>query len=251
MIQAATFTRRSLLVLGALAAAGCRAGGDGPASYPGIPAPHPGRARSFTRLPGHTNNLVWTVDDGADLESLTAYVALCESSDIALTFCATAKFAENWISLAGRLKALITAGKAQVVNHCYDHISLRPLKAQQVADQIRWNEDWIQSTFQVTSRPYLRPPLGHYDGRIGEIAGGLGFTRVVLWTDSLNDSAPVRPSILRERISKMTRPGSIILGHANAPSIVECFDTVRTVIAQQQLKPLTLDAALGTSRAEG
>jgi peptidoglycan-N-acetylglucosamine deacetylase len=69
----------------------------------------------------------------------------------------------------------------------------------------------------VTTRPYYRPPFGRHNRTIDDLAGGLGYTRTMMWNGSFSDSEVVTTQILLAQAAKYLRPGVINLGHANHP----------------------------------
>jgi hypothetical protein len=50
---------------------------------------------------------------------------------------------------------------------------------------------------------------------------------------------------------KYLKPGVIMLGHANHPTVLGLFDQILALIRDRQLEPVTLDEMFGTSRAVG
>jgi hypothetical protein len=47
------------------------------------------------------------------------------------------------------------------------------------------------------------------------------------------------------------KAGTIVLGHANHPTVLGLFDQLQGLLAQRGLQPVTVDAMFGTSRAHG
>ena len=47
------------------------------------------------------------------------------------------------------------------------------------------------------------------------------------------------------------KPGTIMLGHANHPTVLGLFDRIENLIRERGLQPMTLDEMFGTSRATG
>ena len=101
------------------------------------------------------------------------------------------------------------------------------------------------------ARPYYRPPFGHHSPAIDEVAGGLGYTRTVMWNGSFSDSEVVTTGFLLAQAAKYLQPGVINLGHANHPAVLSCFDQLVELVHSPNLTPVTLDEMFGTSRATG
>ncbi len=235
-----------LLGLGAaLALTGC--GSDGP----DIPPPVAGPASPIARSRTPTRRVALTVDDGYSDETVAAYVQLAHDSGLPLTFDPIAKLAPVWEKHAPRLKPLIEKGQVQIANHTFHHLTLTQLDDAQVRREIESNEQWIQKTFGVTSRPYMRPPSGLRDARTDGIAGDLGFTRILMWQGSFGDATLLPADRLLANARDALLPGAIVVGHANVGTVVDLYPELMAIIRERQLVPSTLDEMFGTSRAEG
>ena len=55
---------------------------------------------------------------------------------------------------------MLATGQVAMCNHTFSHADLRHVDAARKRDEIDRNERWIERTFGVTARPYLRPPYG-------------------------------------------------------------------------------------------
>jgi peptidoglycan/xylan/chitin deacetylase (PgdA/CDA1 family) len=223
-------------------------GGD----RPPIPLPRPGPPRVVSDLPPTAGPAIaLTVDDGFDRETVRAYVQFATDSGVALTFNPNARYAEEWAPHARTLAPLIASGQVQIGNHTFSHADLVRLPADGVRTEIERNEDWIQKTFGITSRPWLRPPYGHHDAEVDRVAADVGFTHVALWNASIGDSSPLTQRELLARMRQHVRAGTILLGHANYPAVTHVYDQLVELIRERGLTPRTLDQLFGTSRATG
>ena len=222
-----------------------------PPPLPPIPAPSPGTARQVFEVSGPGRNIVLTVDDGYDKATVAAYVRFCVDTGIHLTFSPNGVYAAEWEPHAAVLRPLIARGQVQIVNHTYSHANLRALSSAGIRREVTRNDLWVQRTFGITTRPWLRPPYGYRNGRTDAVAGELGYTRTLLWNGTLGDSAVISPQTLLAQARRYLQPGTIMLGHANPPTVTHLYDQLVTLIRDRQLIPLTLDEAFGTSRATG
>ncbi|MDP9091822.1 MAG: polysaccharide deacetylase family protein [Actinomycetota bacterium] len=218
---------------------------------PHIPPPRPGRTSSFTHGPAHTAEIALTIDDGYDADTVAAYVKLAHDTGLPLTFNPIGKLAHIWQPHAPLLRPLIEKNQIQIANHTYNHLLLPELSDAEVTSEIEQNEAWIESTFGVTARPYLRPPSGQRDRRVDTIAGNLGFTKIVLWQGTFGDAVPVTPDHLLALARQALVPGSIVVGHANQGTVTSLYPQLVEIIRERKLVPVTLDAMFGTSRAAG
>jgi hypothetical protein len=73
----------------------------------------------------------------------------------------------------------------------------------------------------------------------------------VLWDGSYSDSEVITPQFLMSQAQKYLKPGVIMLGHANHPTVLGLFDQIMDLIKQRRLQPVTMDEMFGTSRATG
>jgi peptidoglycan/xylan/chitin deacetylase (PgdA/CDA1 family) len=216
----------------------------------GIPDPRPGAPTVVSEGP-RTNAIALTIDDGYCEECVAAYVTFVERTGIHLTFSPNGRFGPIWERHAPTLVPLIEAQQVQIANHSWSHRNMVQLGDRAIEDDIERNEDWIQRTFGITARPWFRPPYGAHNRRTDEVAGALGYTQILLWNGSFGDSTLLTPQQLLGLARRDLRPGTILLGHANHPTVTHLFDEIMAIIEDRGLQPVTLDAMFGTSRATG
>jgi peptidoglycan/xylan/chitin deacetylase (PgdA/CDA1 family) len=243
----------SLLTIGVAAVlAGCASDGPaGTARRRTFPAPVPGPVHSLSKVPGHSRNIVLTIDDGADAQTLAAYVELARTTGLHLTFNPNGMRASAWDPQAAALAPLIDAGQVQIANHTFHHRSLVGLPEAEARAELERNEDWIQTTFATSSRPYFRPPNGTVDHESNALCGKLGYTSILLWNASFEDSQVVSAASLLASATKALEPSALIVGHANAPTVTQLYPQILELIKARDLHPVTLDEAFGTSRRAG
>jgi peptidoglycan-N-acetylglucosamine deacetylase len=218
---------------------------------PPVPAAHPGASEVIFHGPTTDRRIALTVDDGTSADVVAGYVEFAHRTGIHLTFSPNGIYDREWAPHAPMLRPLIAAGQVQVINHTFSHHDLRPMTARGVHDELERNEEWVVKTFGITTRPYYRPPFGRHSPAVDEVAGGLGYTRTVMWNGSFSDSEVVTTQFLLAEAAKYLQPGVINLGHANHPAVLSCFDQLVELIRSRNLTPVTLDEMLGTSRSTG
>jgi peptidoglycan/xylan/chitin deacetylase (PgdA/CDA1 family) len=222
-----------------------------PEPLPPIPPPHPGRPVVVTEAPKDAETLALTIDDGLCADCVAAYVDFAARTGIQLTFSPNGEYRANWEPHATRLRPLIAAGQVQVANHTWTHKRLPGRRVADIEADIQHNEDWIQSTFGITARPWFRPPYGLHNRHTDEVAAGIGYTRIVMWNGSLGDAVSLTPDQLMHQADRYLKPGTIVLGHANHPTVTQMFDQLTELLASRRVVPVTLDSMFGTSRATG
>jgi peptidoglycan/xylan/chitin deacetylase (PgdA/CDA1 family) len=222
-----------------------------PTTLPPVPGPNPGATTVINKgLPG-TSKICLTVDDGFCADCVSGYVDFVQRTGIHVTFSPNATYAIEWAPHADTLRPLIERGQVQVINHTFSHKDLRKMTDAQITSELERNDEWVVRHFGTTTRPYYRPPFGFHNAHVDGVAGGLGYTKTVLWSGSYSDSEVVTPQFLMSMAQKYLQPGVIMLGHANHPTVLGLFDQILELIKQRQLKPVTLDEMFGTSRATG
>jgi peptidoglycan/xylan/chitin deacetylase (PgdA/CDA1 family) len=217
----------------------------------GIPAARPGSPQVFYHAPGPTNEIALTIDDGYCAPCAEAYAQFAASTGIHITFSPNGMYRSIWNPLAGILDPLIRAGQVQIANHTYNHINLVASSNQRIEREIERNEEWIQQTFGITARPWMRPPYGARSARTDEVAASLGYRNILMWNGTFGDSGLISQAELLSLASMWLRPGTIMLGHANHTTVTALFSQIQAIIASRGLEPVTLDEMFGTRRALG
>ncbi len=194
---------------------------------------------SFSKLPGEGDLIALTVDDGEEISVLRAYADLARRTGIRLTFFVNgAKRA--WSDIAPVMRPLVESGQVLLGNHGWSHEDLTELSSKRIKEEIRTNEDFLNATYGVTGRPFLRPPFGAHNSKVREIAKDLGFPAITLWNGSLGDSSKLAPATIVENARTWFRPQSIVLGHADFPAVNGVLDQLTALMRERGLQPVHL-----------
>jgi peptidoglycan/xylan/chitin deacetylase (PgdA/CDA1 family) len=216
-----------------------------------VPPSAAGRTTVLAHGPAGTRNIALTVDDGFCRNCVAGYVTFAQTTGIHLTFSPNGTYAAAWLPHADALRPLIEAGQVQIMNHTFSHTDLRKLTDAEINAELERNDEWVTKHFGTSTRPYYRPPYGFHNGHVDGVVAQLGYARTVLWNGSYSDSEPITPQFLMSQAQKYLKPGAIMLGHANHPTVLGLFDQITEIIKQRNLNPVTLDEMFGTSRAAG
>ncbi len=206
------------------------------------------QAGKVTRGPAGTHDIALTVDDGYCDDCVAGYVDFARRTGIHLTFSPNGTYAHAWAPQAATLRPLVERGQVQIMNHTFSHPDLRKLNDHQIEGELDRNEQWVNSTFGTTTRPYYRPPFGFHNPRVDAVATRSGFTSMVLWNGSYSDSEAITPEFLMDQARKYLTPGTIMLGHANHPTVLGLFGQIQDLLKERALVPVTLDEMFGTDR---
>ena len=249
--------RRFLLALaaglvGASVVEGASALGEaGPRSVPPPPPVAPvasvsapgGRRRPPTgavdALPGAGNSLALTIDDGTSPEVVAAFATLAVDTGIRLTFFPNGCY-RAWEDNAADLQPLVDSGQIALGNHTWSHPDLTTLSDTEVAEEIGRNRDFLRNTFGVRDSPFFRPPFGSRDERTDRIAADQGHPTVVMWNGTLDDARVVTGADLMGAAREWFAAQAIIVGHANQPAVTTVYDELVELIAERELRTVTL-----------
>lgn len=187
-----------------------------------------------------------TFDDGTCSTCAGEIVAGIAASGMHATFSPNGYMGPHvWDAQAESIAAMAATGQVSICNHTWDHKDLTTLSTAQVEAELLRNEEWIQQRFGVSSRPFYRPPYGAHDPRVDDIAGGIGFTKVIMWNGTFGDSIVHPPAFILHQLQEYLKPGTIMLGHANHPATASMIDEIIAQVRQSGLRPVTLVEMLG------
>jgi peptidoglycan/xylan/chitin deacetylase (PgdA/CDA1 family) len=127
----------------------------------------------------------------------------------------------------------------EIGNHSWSHPNFGKMSDEGVRNQLQRTDDAIKSA--SGSRPTLmRPPYGSITARQKHwIRNDFGY-RVILWdVDPLDWKRP-GPAVVRNRILKETRPGSIVLSHDIHPGTIEAMPSTLDELESKGFKFVTV-----------
>ncbi len=214
-----------------------------PTTLPPILAPQPGTAKVIGSA-ASPDGVALAFDDGFCDKCVGNLVSAVERTGAHVTFCPNGAYGGVWSHYAERIKVLIAKGQVSICNHTFSHKKLTTLSTTAIRDELQRNEDWIEQTFGISSRPYFRPPGGSYNGQVLAVAGELGFTQVVNWSITLSDSSLQPQSHITDVIRRCSQPGAIVLGHANYAPTGEVFDQLIQILTSKHLRTVTVHELL-------
>jgi peptidoglycan-N-acetylmuramic acid deacetylase len=198
----------------------------------------------ISQLPGQGSNVALTIDDGLNADVVGAYLDFIESTGIRLTFFPNG-VNQSWTIHKDRIGHLVDIGQIQIGNHTWSHQDLTKLSASGIADQLNRNDDFIQNTWGVTSRPYMRPPYGYRNATTDQICANLGYTKIIMWYGSFGDAALLTEDVLWGEAMKWLLAQRIVIGHANYPTVTHLYPQILEIIKTRNLQTVTLRDVLG------
>jgi peptidoglycan/xylan/chitin deacetylase (PgdA/CDA1 family) len=190
-------------------------------------------------LPGDGSDLALTIDDGTSTEVVAAFAAFATDSGVRLTFFPNGCY-DSWRDNVDALRPLVDSGQVAFGNHTWSHPDLTTLGDQEVAEEIRRNQDFLRSTFGIRDSPFFRPPYGARDERIDRIAADLGHPTIALWNGTLDDSRVLTPAELLAAADRWFTAQTIVVGHANHPPVTTVYGDLLDLIAARGLRTVNL-----------
>lgn len=212
-----------------------------------IPPSRPGRAEVVQRGPAAGRMVALTFDDGFCAACVTTLVRQLERTGAHATLFPNGTYGRSWSSHRDAIRAMVARGQVTVGSHTFSHVNAPAVGADAFAADLDRNERWIEETFGLTGRPYLRPPYGAYDAGTLAAAGRLGYTKVVTWSGTVADSNLRSKAYILNAIRYWARPGAIILLHANYPPTAEALPQIVEILRRKRLRTATLQELIGGS----
>jgi peptidoglycan/xylan/chitin deacetylase (PgdA/CDA1 family) len=190
-------------------------------------------------LPGPANTLALTIDDGTSSEVVGAFATLAADTGIRLTFFPNGCY-RSWEDNAAVLRPLVDSGQVALGNHTWSHPDLTGLGDREVAEEIGRNRDFLRTMFGVHDSPFFRPPFGARDERTDRIAADVGHPTIAMWNGTLGDSRVLGPDELVTYARQWFAAQAIIVGHANHPTVTTVYGQLLDLIAERELRTVTL-----------
>ncbi|TYP81272.1 polysaccharide deacetylase family protein [Blastococcus xanthinilyticus] len=219
-------------------AAAARAGSEPPRGLPGVQAQVPPTG-VVDGLPGEGALLALTIDDGTDTEVVAAFARFATDSGVRLTFFPNGCY-QAWADNAALLRPLVESGQVAMGNHTWSHPDLTTLGDAEVAEEIRRNRDFLRDTFGVVDSPFFRPPFGAHDERTDRIAADLGHPTIAMWNGTFDDARLIGADELMAAANRWFTPQTIVVGHANQPTVTTVYGQLLELIAARCLRTVTL-----------
>lgn len=198
----------------------------------------------LTRLPPVGRRVALTVDDGTNSDVVAAFARFCRESGVRMTFFVNGAN-DSWTVNAPALRPMVESGQIQLGNHTWSHPYLTRIGEREIAEQIARNARFLRNAYGTDGSPYFRPPFGRHTRVSDRIAADLGYRTVAKWSVQVGDNLPTTERDLGAGIARALRPGSIVLAHANLPTITRCYDRLLSLIAERDLQPVTLADVYG------
>src|ERR1041385_6592270 len=206
----------------------------------------PAEARvTFSSLHVDGPYIAMTFDDGPSAKLTPKLLDLLAAHHIKATFFVIGENAAEHPEVVARA----APEGHEIGNHSWSHPNFAKMSDEGVRRELRRTEDAIKSA--IGARPaLLRPPYGSLSARQKRwIHDEFGY-QIILWdVDPLDWKRP-GPTVVRNRILKETRPGSIVLSHDIHPGTIEAMPSTFDALEAKGFKFVTVSELIGMARPE-
>ncbi|MBN1621090.1 MAG: polysaccharide deacetylase family protein [Endomicrobiales bacterium] len=176
--------------------------------------------RAFPPVQRYPYKIAITFDDGPHQKYTKELLAFLKKYNIKATFFVVGDQVIKYPQLA----RLISLYGHEIENHTTTHPNLTKLPEKNIKEELVMTRELIKNIAEQKSK-YFRPPGGHYDNKVIEVAKDLGL-RMVLWTVFPKDHGNTQADIISERILEQAHDGGVILLHSGSKQTLEALPKV-------------------------
>jgi peptidoglycan-N-acetylglucosamine deacetylase len=209
------------------------------------PAPPKEPAITFNSVHVDGPYIAMTFDDGPSAALTPKLLDLLAAHHIKATFFVVG---EN-VAEHPEIVARAAREGHEIASHSWSHPNLAKMSQESVRSQLQRTDDAIKSAIGK-SPTLLRPPYGSITEREKRwIHDEFGYD-IILWdVDPLDWKRP-GAAVVRNRILKETRPGSIVLSHDIHPGTIEAMPSTLDELEAKGFKFVTVSELLGMGTPE-
>ena len=195
----------------------------------------------------HTDGpyIAMTFDDGPSATLTPKLLDLLAARHIKVTFFV---IGENVVEHPEIVARAAQEGH-EIGNHSWSHPNLAKMSQENVRSQLQRTDDAIKNG--TGKRPTLmRPPYGSLTEREKHwIHDEFGY-QIILWDVDPYDWKRPGPAVVRNRILKETKPGSIVLSHDIHPGTIEAMPSTLDALAAKGFKFVTVSELISMATPE-
>ena len=209
---------------------------------PDLPVIPGGPPSHITHLDGPGKNVAITIDDGVSAEVVSAYIDFARVTGVRFTFFVTGSY-PSWTKHKDKLRPLVDSGQIQLANHTWTHPFLTRCSGRKIESELTRCEKFLNNTFGVTGKPFIRPPYGDRNRYVDSLAANLGYTSITTWYGTFGDSGLITQAVLLDLAKQWLRPQAVVIGHANYSTVTHLYGPIIDIIRSRHLQTVTLDDA--------
>jgi peptidoglycan/xylan/chitin deacetylase (PgdA/CDA1 family) len=179
--------------------------------------------------------IAMTFDDGPSAKLTPKLLDLLAARHIKATFFVLGELVAQHPEIVAR-----AAGEGhEIASHSWSHPNFGKMSQENVRSQLKRTDDAIRSA-TGKSPTLLRPPYGSITEREKRwIHDEFGY-KIILWDVDPDDWKRPGPAVVRNRILKETRPGSIVLAHDIHPGTIDAMPSTFDALEAKGFKFVTV-----------
>jgi len=204
------------------------------------PAPPKEPAITFNSVHVNGPYIAMTFDDGPSATLTPKLLDLLATHHIKATFFVLGEMVAEHPEILARA----AQEGHEIASHSWSHPNLAKMSQEGVRSQLQRTDDQIKSA--IGKSPTLfRPPYGSITEHQKKwIHDQFGYDTILWDVDPLDWKRP-GPAVVRNRILKETRPGSIVLSHDIHPGTIEAMPSTFDELEAKGFKFVTVSELLG------
>ncbi len=212
-------------------------------SAPATALPIPGNDGAVVsyRGPSTARVVALTFDDGYSPAALRKIFATLVANDVAATFFVNGIY----LSRAPSVWKQIAQAGFPVGNHTYHHVDIRHLTAAQLSKELELTASTWRRITGTNLIPYFRPPYGAHSASADTIVAADGYPNIVLWSNSVADTASGTTVATGTAAALRAGPGGIVLLHVGPTLTPELLQGVIDGFRARGFSFVTIPELLG------
>lgn len=167
--------------------------------------------------PSDRKQIALTFDDNTKVAPALATLRALQKNDVPATLFVIGSSVKATPGINTEIIKGMKQGLFEVGDHTWSHPDLTGLTTSAMGSQIGGGTDAFRATTGARTVPLFRPPYGSMDSRVAAVAGGEGFTHVVLWDVDPRDWAGGSAGSIANHVISHAHNGAIVVMHLSAP----------------------------------
>jgi peptidoglycan/xylan/chitin deacetylase (PgdA/CDA1 family) len=193
--------------------------------------------------PVFVKKVALTFDDGPHPYFTENIVKIISDYNIKATFFLVGTQVKKFPQL---VKLLAENDCCKIGNHTYSHKNLTKLTESEIFNELKTTQEILSSiSGEKNVIPYFRPPGGHYNNKVLNIADKLGL-KIVLWSVFTNDHNEriTEKELINRIMSSLSSDKEIILLHSGSKTTLEFLPKIIEILKEKNYKFVTVDEIL-------